>query len=85
MSDGAETRFALKIDIDTHAGLARGVPVLRDLLASHGIRASFFVVCGPDRMGRRLGRLLDPRFVAKLVRTRALGTAGRRDAAGGRT
>ncbi len=76
MSGEAETRFALKIDVDTHAGLARGVPVLADLLAAHGIAASFFIVCGPDRTGRRLGRLLDPRFVAKLVRTRAVATYG---------
>ena len=70
------TRFALKVDVDTHAGLADGVPALADLLASHGIRASFFVVCGADRMGRRLGRLLDPRFVWKLVRTRVVATYG---------
>ena len=76
MNRGAETRFSLKIDVDTHRGLERGVPVLRDLLATHGVHASFFVVCGPDRMGRRLGRLLDPRFVAKLVRTRALAVYG---------
>jgi len=66
-----DTRLTLKIDVDTHAGLANGVPILRDCLASHGIRASFFVVCGPDRMGRRLARLLRPRFVWKLLRTRA--------------
>jgi peptidoglycan/xylan/chitin deacetylase (PgdA/CDA1 family) len=72
MNAAADTRFALKIDVDTHDGLARGVPALADLLASHGIHASFFVVCGPDRMGRRLARLRDPRFVAKLVRTRVL-------------
>jgi peptidoglycan/xylan/chitin deacetylase (PgdA/CDA1 family) len=70
------TRFALKIDVDTHAGLEHGVPALADLLASHGIRASIFVVCGLDRMGRRLGRLLDPRFVWKLVRTRVVATYG---------
>src|SRR5205085_11686264 len=66
----------LKMDVGTHAGLARGVPALGALLAAHGVRASFFVVCGPDRMGRRLGRLLDPRFVAKLVRTRVVRTYG---------
>ena len=76
MNPRGETRFALKIDVDTHAGLAHGVPALGDLLASHGIRASFFVVCGVDRMGRRLGRLLDPRFVWKLVRTRVVATYG---------
>ena len=76
MSGHAETRIALKIDVDTHAGLARGVPAIAALLAAHGIRASFFVVCGVDRMGRRLGRLLDPRFVLKLVRTRAVAAYG---------
>jgi peptidoglycan/xylan/chitin deacetylase (PgdA/CDA1 family) len=76
MTGRADTRLALKIDVDTHDGLARGVPALADLLASHGVRASFFVACGPDRMGRRLGRLLDPRFVAKLVRTRVVASYG---------
>ncbi len=70
------TRFALKVDVDTHAGLERGVPALAELLAAHDVRASFFVVCGPDRMGRRLGRLLDPGFVAKLLRTRVLAAYG---------
>jgi undecaprenyl phosphate-alpha-L-ara4FN deformylase len=76
VSGAGETRVAVKVDVDTHAGLARGVPAIADLLAARGVRASFFVVCGPDRMGRRLGRLLDPRFVAKLVRTRALAVYG---------
>jgi undecaprenyl phosphate-alpha-L-ara4FN deformylase len=76
VSDRTETRFALKIDVDTYAGLARGVPALLDLLGTHGVHASFFVVCGPDRMGRRLGRLLDPRFVGKLWRTRAVAVYG---------
>jgi undecaprenyl phosphate-alpha-L-ara4FN deformylase len=76
VSRGAETRFCLKIDVDTHGGLADGVPAIADLLARRGVRGSFFVACGPDRMGRRLGRLFDPRFVAKLVRTRALAVYG---------
>jgi undecaprenyl phosphate-alpha-L-ara4FN deformylase len=76
VSDGGGTRFALRVDVDTHAGLERGVPALADLLRTHGLTASFFVVCGPDRMGVRLLRLLDPRFVAKLVRTRAVATYG---------
>jgi len=71
-----DIRVALKVDIDTHAGLARGVPALAATFAARGVRASFFVVCGPDRMGRRLTRLLDPRFVAKLLRTRAVGVYG---------
>lgn len=71
MSGAAPTRLALKVDVDTHDGLRVGVPAIRACLAAHGARASFFVVCGPDTMGRRLRRLLSPRFVLKLIRTRA--------------
>ncbi len=71
MSGAAPTRVALKVDVDTHDGLRDGVPAIRDRLAAYGIQASFFVVCGPDTMGRRLGRLFGPRFLAKLIRTRA--------------
>lgn len=71
MSGAGPTRVALKVDVDTHEGLRAGVPVIRDRLAAYGIRASFFVVCGPDTMGRRLPRLLGPRFIQKLIRTRA--------------
>ncbi len=76
MTTRADTRLALKIDVDTHDGLARGVPAIASALAARGLRASFFVVCGPDRMGRRLLRLLSPRFVGKLVRTRAVRVYG---------
>lgn len=69
-------RVALKVDVDTHDGLRVGVPVIRERLAAYGIRASFFVVCGPDTMGRRLHRLLRPSFVRKLIRTRAPSTYG---------
>lgn len=76
MTPGRDTRLALRVDIDTHGGLADGVPRLARLFAERDVRASFFVVCGPDRMGGRLVRLLDPRFVAKLLRTRALAVYG---------
>src|SRR5439155_1348741 len=78
MSDRGNVRLALKVDVDTHDGLARGVPAIAELLARCGVPASFFVACGPDRMGRRIARLLDPRFGAKLLRTRAVAV----DAAG---
>jgi undecaprenyl phosphate-alpha-L-ara4FN deformylase len=71
VSGGEPPRVALKVDVDTHDGLRAGVPVIRERLAAYGIRASFFVVCGPDTMGRRLPRLLGPRFILKLIRTRA--------------
>ncbi len=71
MSGEAPPRIALKVDVDTHDGLRDGVPAICDRLAAYDIRASFFVVCGPDTVGRRLHHLLRPAFVGKLVRTRA--------------
>ena len=76
MTSPGDTRLALKIDIDTHDGLARGVPAIASCLAARGLCASFFVVCGPDRMGRRLARLLSPDFVRKLIRTRPVRVYG---------
>src|SRR5207247_9846784 len=76
MSDRGNVRIALKVDVDTHDGLARGVPAIAELLARCGVSASFFIACGPDRMGRRIARLLDPRFGAKLLRTRAVAVYG---------
>ncbi len=69
MSDAA---FALKIDVDTLAGLRDGVLRLLELLARRGVRATFFVAMGPDRTGRAALRALRQRgFLAKMVRSRA--------------
>ncbi len=76
MTPVGNVRLALKVDVDTHDGLARGVPAIAELLDKRGVRASFFIACGPDRMGRRIARLLDPRFAAKLLRTRAITVYG---------
>ena len=64
-------RVALKIDIDTYVGLRDGVPTLARLLEARGLRASFFVSCGPDHSGRAIRRVFRPGFLAKMLRTNA--------------
>jgi peptidoglycan/xylan/chitin deacetylase (PgdA/CDA1 family) len=62
---------ALRIDVDTHRGLAEGVPRLLALLRAREVRASFYVTMGPDRAGHAVRQLWRPSFVVKMWRSRA--------------
>lgn len=68
--------LALKVDVDTYVGMRDGVPALARALERRGLRASFFVSCGPDHSGRAIRRVLKRGFLAKMRRTNAASMYG---------
>ncbi|MBU3931003.1 MAG: polysaccharide deacetylase family protein [Proteobacteria bacterium] len=73
--------LALKIDVDTYQGMKRGVPRLLSLLRENDLRATFYLSIGPDASGRAILQLLkNPRFLKKMIRTRAASLYGFRTA-----
>jgi len=70
---------ALKVDVDTHQGLAEGLPRLRRVLERERATASFFVAMGPDNSGRAILRVFRNRgFLKKMFRTKAVSMYGLR-------
>jgi undecaprenyl phosphate-alpha-L-ara4FN deformylase len=75
------TELALKIDVDTHQGLGKGVPRLLDCLARRGVAASFYVSMGPDNSGKAIRRFFNRKgFARKMLKSNAVRLYGLRTA-----
>jgi len=73
--------LGLKIDVDTYQGMRVGVPRLLDILRKNNLPATFYLSIGPDASGRAVLQLLrNPRFLKKMIRTRAASLYGLRTA-----
>ena len=73
--------LGLKIDVDTYQGMRDGVPCLLEILRKNDIKATFYLSIGPDASGRAVLQLLkNPRFLKKMVQTRAASLYGLRTA-----
>src|SRR5262249_3899532 len=70
---------AIKIDVETHQGVAEGVPRLQQMLEREGVTASFYIAMGPDNSGRAMVRVFRNRgFLKKMFRTNAVAMYGLR-------
>ncbi len=71
--------LGLRIDVDTHDGMKRGVPALLDLFREAGVRGTFYLSMGPDNAGKAIFNVLRrPGFLGKMRRTGAANVYGLR-------
>ncbi len=66
----------LRVDVCTYRGLRDGVPGVLEVLKRAKARATFYVTFGPDASGLALLKLFNPKFLLKMLRTKAASTYG---------
>lgn len=77
LPDKLKKTIGIKVDVDTHKGMQKGVPVLMELFRAFNIKASFFIPMGPDNTGRTVKRIWTRRgFLKKAGRVGVLQTYG---------
>jgi peptidoglycan/xylan/chitin deacetylase (PgdA/CDA1 family) len=69
--------IGLKVDVDTYAGMKKGVPALLAIFRKYSVSASFFVPMGKDHTGRTVKRVFTRKgFLKKAGRVGVISTYG---------
>ena len=56
------------MDIDTYVGMTKGIPKLLEVFHEHSILTSFFVVMGPDTMGKHKKRFKKKGYLKRILK-----------------
>ena len=59
--------IALRVDVDTSVGFKKGVPRLLKLFRELGVKATFFIVMGPDTMGKHVKRFKEKGYLRRIM------------------
>jgi len=77
LPDKLRKTIGIKVDVDTHKGMQKGVPSLMEMFQTFNIKASFFIPMGPDNTGRTVKRIWTRKgFLKKANRVGVLQTYG---------
>lgn len=57
---------AIRVDVDTSVGLKKGVPKLLEIFSRYDVPATFFVVMGPDTMGKHAKRFKKKNYFKRI-------------------
>lgn len=59
--------IALRVDVDTSVGFKKGVPRLLRVFREFGVKATFFIVMGPDTMGKHIKRFKERGYFKRII------------------
>lgn len=60
--------ICIRVDIDTHNGLKKGIPKILDILKKYSISATFYCVMGSDTMGQHIKRFKNPEYWKRIFK-----------------